>query len=160
MKGRGGSPAALAELIQAVYPGREPDDVAAIRVFHWWRRAVPERVFRRARPVRLQAGTLYVHTATTAWASELEHWKEQLLASIRRRAPDVHVRAIRFRVGPLPELLEGSRPARPTPAPVVVPTLPEQLARALARIDDDGLREAVAAAAGVCLGRAAQRPTE
>ncbi len=157
MKGRGGVPAALAELIQAVYPGREPDDVAAIRVFHWWRRAVPERVFRRARPVRLHAGTLYVNTATTAWASELEHWKEQLLASVRRHAPEARVRTLRFRVGPLPDLPQGSRPPRAAAAPVVVSSLPEELARALAAIDDDGVREAVAAAALITLGRNAQR---
>jgi hypothetical protein len=157
IKGRGGSPARLAALIQAVYPAREPDDIMAIRVFHWWRRAVPERVYVRARPVRLYAGTLYVNTATSAWASELEHWKEQLLASVRRHAPEARVRALRFRVGPLPDLPQGSRPERAPAPPVIVSSLPEQLARALASIDDDGLREAIGAAASVALGRDAQR---
>jgi hypothetical protein len=157
IKGRGGSPAALAELIRSVYPSREPDDVTAIRVFHWWRRAVPERVYTRARPVRIHNGTLHVHTATSAWASELEHWKEQLLASVRRHAPEARVRAIRFRVGPLPELPSGSRPEHTPAPPVCVAPLPEQLARALAAIDDDDLRGAIEAAAAVGIGRAAQR---
>lgn len=156
-KERGGSPAVLAELLRAVYPAREPDDVAAIRIFHWWRRVVPERVYQRARPVRLHNGTLYVHTATSAWSSELEVWKEKLLASIRRHAPEARVRAFRFRVGPLPELPQGTRP-EPAPAPpVVVATLPEDLARVLASIDDDELREAIGDAASLALGRAAAR---
>ena len=156
-KDRGGSPAKLASLIRSAYPSREPDDVTANRVFHWWRRAVPERVYLRARPVRLHAGTLYVNTATSAWSSELEAWKEQLLASVRRAAPEARVRAVRFRVGPLPELHVGTRPERKQAPPVAVSTLPEQLARTLAAIDDDDLRHAIAVAAGVSLGRDAQR---
>jgi hypothetical protein len=140
-----------------VYPGREPDDVASIRVFHWWRKAVPDRVFRRARPVRLHAGTLYVNTATSAWASELEAWKEKLMASMRRHAPEARVRAIRFRVGPLPELSPGSRPERAATPPVIVAALPETLARTLAAIDDDELREAIGSAARIAIGRAAAR---
>jgi hypothetical protein len=147
----------LAELLRTAYPSREPEDVAAIRIFHWWRRAVPERVYTRARPVRVFNGTLHVNTATSAWASELEAWKEQLLSSIRRHAPEARVRSIRFRVGPLPELPVGTRPERPPVIPVIVAPLPEQLARALASIDDDDLREAIGSAAGVGIGRAAQR---
>jgi len=154
---RGGSPTTLGELVRTVYPSREPEDVTAIRVFHWWRRAVSERIYRRARPVRLYAGILWVHTATSAWASELEHMKEQLLASVCKRAPEARVRAIRFRVGPLPDLPEPTRPDRPQPTPVVVHTLPEPLARVLAGIDDDDLREAIGTAASVALGRDAQR---
>jgi hypothetical protein len=154
---RRSSPSKLADLLRAAYPSKEPDDITAIRVFHWWKRAVPERVYMRARPVRMHAGTLYVHTATSAWSSELEAWKERLLSSIRRHAPEAKVRAVRFRVGPLPELPVGTRPEQPLPPPVVIPTLPEQLARTLAAIDDDELREAIGAAAGMALGRDAQR---
>lgn len=147
----------LRELVHAVYPGREPDDITAIRVFHWWRRAVPDRVFRRARPVRLHAGIVYVNTATSAWASELELWKEKLLSSLRREAPEARVRAIRFRVGPLPELAGGTRPERPSASPVIVAALPEALARVLASIDDDELREAIREAASIGIGREAAR---
>lgn len=154
---RKSSPTALGEVVRAVYPSREPEDVTAIRVFHWWRRAVSERIHRRARPVRLYAGILYVHTATSAWASELEYMKEQLLASVRKRAPEARVRGIHFRVGPLPDLPEPTRPDPPLPTPVAVHTLPEPLARVLAGIDDDDLREAIGAAASVALGRDAQR---
>lgn len=150
-------PTKLAELLRSAYPSKEPDDITAIRVFHWWKRAVPERVYLRARPVRVHAGTLYVNTATSAWSSELEVWKERLLASVRKHAPEAKVRAVRFRVGPLPEMPVGTRPERPAPPPVIIPTLPEQLARTLAAIDDDELREAIGSAAGMALGRDAQR---
>lgn len=147
----------LAALIRSAYPSREPDEVLAIRAFHGWRRAVTQRVYRNARPVRLAAGTLIVHTATSAWCSELEFDKERLLAELRRHAPEARVRALRFRVGHLPELTAGTRAVQKAAAPVVVATLPEPLARTLASIDDDDLREAIGAAAGVGLGRDAQR---
>ena len=148
---------ALSSLIRSVYPAREPDDITAIRVFHWWKRAVPERVYRRARPVRLRHGILHVHTATSAWASELEYEKEQLLASLRRHAPEARVRALRFSAGPLPDLPVSTRPDRVLPPPVIVPPLPEGLARVLATIDDDELRSAIETAASMAIGRAAQR---
>jgi hypothetical protein len=147
----------LAEVLRSVYPGREPEDVAAIRVFGWWRRAVPARVFARARPVRLSHGVLYVHTASPAWALELDHLKQQLLASVQKHAPEAHVKELRFRTGPLPEPPSSSRPERKRPEPVIVAVLPESLARALAAIDDDQLREAISGAAGVALGREPRR---
>jgi hypothetical protein len=154
---RGGAPRSVAQLLRAVYPSREPEDAAAIRVFSWWRRAVPVRVFARARPVRLSHGILYVNTASPAWALELDHLKEQLLASVQKQAPEARIRELRFRTGPLPDVKEGSRPDRKRPEPVVVAALPETLARALAAIDDDELREAISGAAAVALGRDARR---
>lgn len=154
---RGGAPRSLSELVRKVYPGREPEEAAVIRVFTWWRRAVPARVFARARPVRLSHGVLYVNTATPAWALELDHLKPQLLASVQKHAPEARIRELRFRMGPLPEQPKGSRPDRRRPEPVPVAALPEPLARALAGIDDDQLREAISAAAAVGLGRAPKR---
>lgn len=155
-KARRGKLDTLANLVREVYPSKEPENAAAIRVFAWWRRAVPERVFMRARPVRLQNGVLWVHTATSAWASELEHVKEQLLASVQKHAPDARVKGLRFRVGPLPELPTTTRPETPRAAPIPVAILPESLARALAAIDDDALRDAIGQAASVALNRAAE----
>ena len=154
---RGGTPRSLAELVRRVYPSREPEDAAAIRVFTWWRRAVPARVFARARPVRLSHGTLYVHTASPAWALELHHLEPQLLASVQKHAPEARIRELRFKMGPLPDVPAGSRPDRKRPEPVAVASLPESLARALASIDDDDLREAISSAAAVSLGRAPKR---
>jgi len=147
------TPRPIAELLREAYPSREPEDIAAIRAFAWWRKAVSERVFTRARPVKLANGVLYVNTATTAWASELEYMKEQLLATIHKQAPGVKVRELRFRVGPLPETPKPTRPEAPRPPPVVLATLPEKLARALSQIDDDALRDVISGAASVALGR-------
>lgn len=153
----GGTPRSLSELLRRVYPSREPEDAAAIRVFTWWRRAVPARVLARARPVRLHHGTLYIHTASPAWAQELDHLKPQLLASVQKHAPEARIRELRFKTGPLPETPKGSRPERKRPEPVAVAALPETLARTLAGIDDDALREAISSAAAVGLGRAPKR---
>jgi len=145
------TPRKLGELVRDVYPSREPDEVAAIRAFAWWRKAVPERVFLRARPVRLSGGVLYVNTATTAWASELDHMKEQLVASIQNQG--ARVRELRFRVGPLPELPKTARPVPARPQPIALAVLPDRLARVLSQIDDDALRDVISAAASVALGR-------
>jgi hypothetical protein len=150
---RGGGPTPLSDLVHAVYPAREPEDAQAIRVFAWWRRAVPARVFARARPIKLSHGVLLVHTATSAWATELDYLSEQLLASVQKHAPNARVRALRFRVGTLPEAPVGTRPEPPRHAPIPVRVLPEELARVLARIDDDALREAIGGAAAVALAR-------
>jgi hypothetical protein len=150
-KKRGGGPTPLSHLVHAVYPSREPEEAQAIRVFAWWRRAVPARVFARARPVKLSHGVLLVHTATSAWATELDYLSEQLLASVQKHAPHARVRALRFRVGPLPEAPVSTRPEPPRRAPIPVRVLPEELARVLARIDDDALREAIGGAASVAL---------
>ena len=66
----------LGDLMQVAYPAREPEEAALLRAFTWWQRAVPERVVARARPVKLYGGTLLVHTATSAWAAELDHMRE------------------------------------------------------------------------------------
>jgi hypothetical protein len=150
----------LSKLVRQVYPSQEPEHASAIRAFAWWRRAVPERVFMRARPVKLTHGVLWVHTATSAWAAELDHLKEQLLASAQKHAPDASVKSLRFRVGPLPELPPSTRPERVRHAPIAVAVLPEALARALAAIDDDDLRDAIGQAASVALGRDGARPNK
>jgi hypothetical protein len=76
---------------------------------------------------------------------------------VREHAPEARVSELRFRTGPLPEPPSASRPERKRPEPVMVASLPEPLARALAAIDDDQLREAISGAAGVSLGREPRR---
>ena len=136
---RKGSPVPLSALIRQVYPGREPDEITAFRVFHKWRHVVTELEFLNARPARLRQGVLYVPTATSAWAFQLEFRKEQLLTALRAETPEARLRGLRFQVGKLPELLPTTRPERVPAPPVVVPPVPESLARALASIDDDEL---------------------
>ena len=138
----------------SAYPAREPHEVKAIRAFTWWRHAVPPRVYERARPVRISHGVLHVHTATAAWAAELDHLRESLLESVQKQAPHAGIRELRFRVGALPPMPRSTRPPkqRPPEAPPVS-IFPEELARELARVGDDELRDAIGRAAGVSLSR-------
>lgn len=142
-------PLALEAVLSSVYPRAEPQEIAALRAFGWWTRVVPERVAKNARPVRFARGVLTVHAATSAWAQELDFARESLLASVRRRLPDV--RRIRVVVGPLPDLPTRHR-GQPAPAPVEpLERLPDEVARALAAVQDDGLRAAIADAAATAL---------
>lgn len=146
-------PRALSDLLPKVYPGKEPDDVRVIRAFQWWEKAVPPRVLANARPVRISRGVLTIHTATSVWANELKMLEPQLLESLHRRSPKAGVRSLRIKVGPLPPMpISTRRERRQTPV-VPVTALPEELARALAGVADDSVREAVAMAAGISLGR-------
>jgi hypothetical protein len=144
-------PKPVADLIERVYPSSA--EGAVHKVFAWWSRTVPERVAENARPVRVHRGVLIVHTVSSAWSSELDFQRWQMLGAIRRHAPEANIHDIRFKVGPLPEI-EPRRPARPAPPVVPVQALPEELARALSRVHDDRVRSAIANAAGVALGRA------
>ncbi|MFW6051215.1 MAG: DciA family protein [Myxococcota bacterium] len=154
-KRRRGGIASVDALLRKVYPA--PDQLPAVRVFRWWYRAVPDRVAERARPVRLRRGELVVHVASSTWAQELSFLHESLLRRCQRAAPEAGVRRILFKVGKLPP-----RPPRPKepgpkePAPVEpseLVKLPEDLARALAGIEDDRVREAVARAATTALSK-------
>lgn len=140
-----------------MYPGKEPEDVRAIRAFQWWEKAVPERVLQNARPVRVSRGVLTIHTATTVWAHELEMLGPQLLESLQKRAPQAKVQKLRIKVGPLPPMERTTPRERHTTPVVPVTALPEELARALAAVGDDQVREAVTRAAGVSLGAAEAR---
>ena len=151
---RKAQPVPLRDLVLKVYPGNEPDDARTVRAFTWWEKAVPERVAKNARPIRLEGRTLLVHAATNVWASELDFLKEDLLQRIHRIAPRDEITRINIRVGKLPP-----RPVvRPTPRPrpsIPVTALPDEVARALASVPDDSLREAIGDAASVSLGRRA-----
>jgi hypothetical protein len=157
-RGRQGSLEAIGHLIGKVYPTHEPDEARALRVFAAFSRAVPERILRNARPVYYQRGVLTVHTATAAWANALSLESAQLLAKLRLRARDAPLSRIVFRVGKLPELVDTVQPEPPPAKLLPLAQLPEELARGLARIGDDGLRERVARAMAVSLAEPERPP--
>jgi len=150
-------PKELKDLVQKVYPSKEPDDVKAIRAFGFWDKAVPASVAANARPVAFVRGTLIVHAATTVWAQEIDLLAPQLLASLKKLAPRSGVRRLKVKVGRLPPPPAGPRPTRPPPPAVPVAALPEELARELGRVGDDDVRDAVGKAASISLGRDAVR---
>jgi hypothetical protein len=110
---------------------------------HVWAAAVGVRIAERTRPISLESGVLLVRAATSVWANELSLLSETLVA--RLRAAGVSVRAMRFRVGaidPPDRATEVRRAKIPRPQP-----LDSELVRAIARVPDAELREAIAEAA-------------
>ena len=141
----------LAKLLKGVYPA--PDQYEAAKVFAWWNRAVPPRLVEHARPVRLKRGVLLVHVSSSVWANELHYLTDDLLTRLREHAPESRVDKIRFQVGPLPDIPPRPRDDPPPPEPVRLASLPDELGRALSRVEDDDLRNAITKAATTSLAR-------
>jgi hypothetical protein len=135
-----------------VYPAQSREELDAIRAFGAFMRALSPRVLRNARPVKLSRGTLFVNTSNSAWANTLTLECTALLAKVKRTSPGLRVSRLVFRAGPLPD---AALPLPHTPleaaAGIPLAELPEDIARGLARIHDDALREAIKRAASVGL---------
>jgi hypothetical protein len=143
----------LCVLVARVYPSQSREELDAVRAFGAFMRALSPRIVRNARPVKLRNGALIVHTSNSAWANSLQLESTALLAKIKRVAPDAKVRRLVFRAGPMPNAVA---PLPHTPLVAAAPSLPlrelpEDLARELARIHHDELRDAVAKAAAAGL---------
>lgn len=147
-------------LVEGVYPKDALDDAQAARVFAAWAKVVPQRVVDNARPVRLRRGALVVHTATSAWASVLQLDGEKILEALRARLPGAPVTKVVFRVGALPPAPPAEPKRRQSVALRPVTELPEDVARELARIRDDDLRDAVARAASAGLAPRGRMPVD
>jgi hypothetical protein len=141
----------VSKLLKRVYPA--PDQFETAKIFAWWSRAVPARILAHARPVRLNRGILVVHVSSSVWANELHYLTDDLLTRLRQHAPASGVENIRFQVGPLPDLPIRRKAPPPPPEPVRLASLPEELGRALSRVEDDQLRKAIAEAATTSLAR-------
>jgi len=151
----------ISDLVVRAYPKRVPEELLILRAFSWWRSTVSPRVLNNARPVRLRRGVLTIHTSTSAWADLLQYDSETYLTEISKHAPEGKIKAIRFRVGPMPQLPalrqkedKESPPAKP------ITELPEVVARALVRISNDRVRNAVARAAAAGLAKKQDKNTE
>ncbi|MET0388988.1 MAG: DciA family protein [Polyangiales bacterium] len=152
MRRRSGEPENVRVLVARIYPSQSREELEAIQAFGAFARALSQRVLRNARPVKLMRGTLFVNTSNSAWANTLQLESTALLAKLKRVAPEARVRRLVFRAGPLPDAALPP-PHTPLVAAKQVPLreLPEDLARELARIHDDTLRDAVSKAARVGL---------
>ncbi len=117
---------------------------------------MPPRIAQHARPVDLRRGTLIVHTKTTAWAQELSFHEPDLLKAIRQRIPAV--RRLRIRVGQMPPPPKPPKPPPPKIAPIAASKLPGEVARALAHVRDDQLREVLTRAACTSLAPVPKSP--
>ena len=150
-KRRKGKLESVTKLLKGVYPA--PDQYETARVFAWWSRSVPPRIVEHARPVRLTRGVLIVHVSSSVWANELHYLTDDLLTRLREYAPESRIEKIRFQVGPLPDIPKRQQPAPRPPEPVRLASLPEELGRALSRVEDDELRKAITEAATTSLAR-------
>lgn len=137
----------LGDVLEGAYPGRANRPL--VRTFTWWDRVVPERIAKNARPVGLERGELVVHTKSSVWAQELSFHREDLLARIRARVPAV--KKLHVRVGPMPPPPAKPKPPAPKIPPLAIGQLPADVARSLARVADDGVRNALTRAACAAL---------
>ena len=131
-------PRTIGDILDGAYPGRT-EDRPLLQTFGWWDRTVPARIAKNARPVALRRGTLVVHTRTTAWAQELSFHEADLLASVSARVPAI--KRVRVQVGPMPPPPAPPKPPAPKVTPMEVARIPGEIARELARVGDDALRE-------------------
>ncbi len=119
-----------------------------------WGGVAGPAVARNAFPARLgRDGVLHVATSSSTWAFELSQLagtlQERLEAALGEGAP----RALRFAVGPVPELAASPEPEAPAAEPSAADV--ERAAALVANVDDEELRALVARAAALSLARAA-----
>jgi hypothetical protein len=123
-----------------------------------WPAAVGDGIAANAWPARIaRDGTLHVNTSSSAWAFELTQLREKIAESLVEAIGPTAPATFRFAPGPLPEAaaepVKGARTVLKVP-----PELEEEGRRMAAGIEDDSLRETVAAAAAASLAaRAANR---
>ena len=126
-----------------------------------WPEAVGAAIAANAWPARVaRDGTLHVHTASSTWAFELAQLADSVLTRLRERLGDDSPAALRFAVGPLPELggevekLRDETASKPTAQHV------EEGRRIAAPIGDPALRKAVAGAISASLAAAGRPPSD
>lgn len=111
----------------------------ALGVWPAWEQAVGPQVARRARPVAMRDGVLYVNVAHPVWLQELQPMREALLHRIQKLAGATVVKELRLKVGPLPKLDEARAVAEP-PKPEQRAPIPYELARTIRTVPASGLR--------------------
>jgi hypothetical protein len=123
-----------------------------------WPEAVGAPIAANAWPARVaRDGTLHVHTASSTWAFELAQLSDSVLSRLRERLGEDSPAALRFAVGPLPELGEEVEKLRDQSAPKPTAQHLEEAERIAAPIRNQALREAVGRAISASLA-AAERP--
>ncbi len=113
-----------------------------------WRDAVGARIAEHAQPISVSHGVVLLRTATSVWAHELSLLAEEICTRLRARG--VEAQQLRFQVGPVAPV---ERPAERRIARVVPKgsSLPNEIARAMAAVDDRSLAATMAQAAAANL---------
>jgi predicted nucleic acid-binding Zn ribbon protein len=119
-----------------------------------WASAVGPAIAANASPARIaRDGTLHVATSSSAWAFELAHLADEIVARLRAAVGDAAPTRIRFAVGRVPE--PGSAPETNVSrgVPKVERDDVSAAERIAAPIEDSELRALVARAAATSLAR-------
>jgi Dna[CI] antecedent, DciA len=116
-----------------------------------WRRLLGDRVARRTEPGELASGVLTIYVASAPWAQELSLLTSELLARLKPLA--LPIQSLRFRVR---QNIQGAVVAQTRKRPAARSPLPAELAERLNAVDDPELREVIADAAELWLGRIAK----
>ena len=126
-----------------------------------WPEAVGAGIAANAWPARVaRDGTLHVHTASSTWAFELAQLSSSVLERLRERLGEDSPAALRFAVGPLPELDEEVEKLPDESAPKPTAQHREEAGRIAAPIEDPALREAVGRAISASLAAADRPPAD
>jgi hypothetical protein len=126
-----------------------------------WPDAVGAPIAANAWPARVaRDGTLHVHTASSTWAFELAQLSDSVLSRLRERLGEDSPAALRFAVGPLPELGEEVEKLRDQSAPKPTAQHLEEAERIAAPIEATALREAVARAISASLTATDRAPSD
>ncbi len=115
-----------------------------------WRRLVGDRVARRTEPGGLTAGVLTIYVASAPWAQELSLLTTELLE--RLKPLGLTISSVRFRVR---QQIQGPA-SQPKRRPAARAPLPGELRERLDSIEDPELRQVIADAAELWLGREAK----
>jgi hypothetical protein len=116
-----------------------------------WRRLLGDRVARRTEPGALSGGVLTIYVASAPWAQELSLLTTELLE--RLKPLNLRVSSVRFRVR---QQIQGPAAARLKRRAAARAPLPAELQQRVAAVDDPELRQVIADAAELWLGRAAR----
>jgi hypothetical protein len=115
-----------------------------------WRRLLGDRIARRTEPGPLSGGVLTIYVASAPWAQELSLLTNELLA--RLKPLKLQIASVRFRVR---QQIQGSAAlAKRRPAARVA--LPRDLKARVDSVEDPELRQIIADAAELWLGREAK----
>jgi len=112
-----------------------------------WRRLLGDRVARRTEPGGLSGGVLTIYVASAPWAQELSLLTNELLE--RLKPLGLRISSVRFRVR---QQIQGSL-SQQRRRPAARAALSDELKRRVASIEDAELRQVIADAAELSLGR-------
>ena len=115
-----------------------------------WRRVVGDRIARRTEPGPLMGGVLTIFVASAPWAQELSLLSNELLE--RLKPLKLRITSVRFRVR---QQIQGPA-AQPKRRPAARAPLPEDLQARVEAVEEPELRQMIADAAELSLGRQAK----